>query len=371
MSIIKAVTCLLISGSSAFIQLSDSSTSLDDLCKTCLRNNGVYFQSPQFPPYSTIQLQLSDSTADDEYVCISRQDDTEWDALADYFDGPYNSYLNWDRFLDKNVALAACPHYTPACGDTREFAYDLGDRNTTISLGNLRSDHACTYKVRAESGVPGFSVTSNVASTWPGADARGSFELASTLQVSWVEYDLRHLDLGSAYGTWPGLGTSFQEVECGSSCVQGTMVPRGTVNDDGDFVQVNADQILREYHAWEAQAARYLARAALHDTIDDINSENWFDSIFNDQVSYPSPTMIGEFDGYSFENTNDLGGYGHPTTGMYRVEAPDTSIEAPFASGNKVFGVVGQGEKSDDVSRVFSEHDQTRFMLVTLDYNGE
>ena len=308
--------------------------------------------------------------ANDEYACLSRSDNTDWDTPADVFTGPYTSYFNFDSFLNKNLALAACPHFTANCGTIREFGYDLGDPSTTTYLGNLRADHACTYKIRAESGVPGFSVTSNVASTWPGADASVTFAAASTLQVSWVEYDLKHLDLGSAYGTWPGLGTAFQEVECGSNCVQGMMIPRGTVNDDGEFVQVNAAQILREYHAWEAQAARSLAQAALHETIADINERNWFESIFNDLPTAPSPTMPEEYDGYTFENTHNLGGYGHPTTGMYSVEAPDTSIEDPFTSGNKIFGVVGQGSRTDDVSRVFSEGDQTRFMLVTLDYNG-
>jgi len=140
--------------------------------------------------------------------------------------------------------MAACPFIQSKCSATQTNVVPVKDstgkitsKTTTINIAAAWSgQHACTYKIHATEGAPGFKVTGAV--------------VAGTVKVSWIDYDLNKINVENAYGTWPLKTAISFDVTCGSNCIGGMLLPRTKLNTTSNrLYDLNAYEILKDLNA--------------------------------------------------------------------------------------------------------------------------
>jgi len=215
------------------------------------------------------------------------------------------------------------------------------DMEEMIDLRNLDSHHVCTYKIEAHTGAPGFNYYQNFG---------GQKYEDERLIVSWIEYDLHNVAMDLDFGPWPVPTTQIYHLECGSNCAQGSLAPRAVIDDEGNSMQYDSERILNDMSEHIHEVNLFNTRVS---NIRDINA-----NLPDDADQLPLPPTPEDYDGYTFEMSSNLGGFGHPTAGMYHVDDRTWS-------GYKPFGANGQGER-DDLSVSMDHHHVDRVMLVTV-----
>jgi hypothetical protein len=145
----KLTITLLIASTFAMDQ---SDIEWTDACNSCIHRGWTYCmdQSTGFYPYF-----FNVGSADDLYEDVDGAD-----FICENPDEP--EYVNDPGYfctnnIDKPLAISACQFEVDKCGNVQEFERAVGQSSATVSINNMEVD-ACTYKIEATSGAPGFNV---------------------------------------------------------------------------------------------------------------------------------------------------------------------------------------------------------------------
>ena len=249
-------------------------------------------------------------------------------------------YWQSKQFSSPELAVAACPFIENSCSNQREYQFHTNEEET-IDLVNLDSHHVCTYKIDASTGAPGFNFYQNFG---------GQKWEEERIIVSWVEYDLSNVAMTLEYGAWPVPATQIYELKCGSNCAQGALPPRAVVDENGHSMQYDSERLLNDL---DEQIHLYNIYNTRVEIIREFNA-----NVPNEDDKLAMPSLPAEYTGYTFEESSNLGGFGHPTSGMYDTHEQDWS-------GFKPYGAFGQGER-DDLSVSLDDNNRARVMLVTI-----
>lgn len=83
------------------------------------------------------------------------------EECEDPLDDPVNINNNsWvcTNVLDPAVAIHMCMFVEDECSLDREYSKTLGDASSIITINNMGAEASCSYKVKAQSGAPGFNL---------------------------------------------------------------------------------------------------------------------------------------------------------------------------------------------------------------------
>lgn len=169
-------------------------------------------------------------------------------------------------------------------------------------------------------------------------------------KVYWAEYDYFHAQLWSNT-TWPVPQIETTNIEC-HDCAPGSLMLRAKGQGDNSET-VNANQILMELNMKRREIETYKER------VEQIQRYN--DNIAPGLLGVPllMPVAPEEFEGYSFENTYNIGGYGSPTSGTYKLYHTKKS-------GFKPYGALGAGPDNNLAVRDEMDDDISRYMIVAI-----
>ena len=231
-----------------------------------------------------------------------------------------------------------------------------GAAETVISLAQTdNSVYSCSYKIIATSGAPGFKFSTNAAT--------------GNVLIHWYEFDgdqiTGYATNPASMTTWPALGTTSSELDCGNACIQGELVMR-TKTVNGVASNVNAYQMLEALNAKRADYEKYTIEAnAVREFNGALITPSVFDTVFGGKVvTAPKnmPARPTDFSGDTFKGsgaTTTQGGYGKKSTGNL------ATITQSVDTGYKPFGALGQG--TDKNKAVSLDHgNKNRVMIVTI-----
>jgi len=310
------------------------------------------------------------------------------------------------------MALSQCTFTETSCGPNQEFTKEIGDSISEIRVNNeyygADTDpnasvyFDCPYKLHSTMGAPGFAIDlsdleHNNIEAIPAPGSRPSVQggMASAksvneaLMVSWVEYDYNTANLWQDT-TWPDIHDVPAMGICDGGCAQGDLWTRRAA--DGHVVsassiitaleakrqEIEMYELLYEGHNLIEQATPWslmdvfggmgdmggmMGRGGRSDD-DDYEHEHSMDGDYKmmhqknkaSQLFEEHPTAPHAYEGNTFENTSNMGGYGSLTSGIYSLGAKN--------SGFKAHGSLGQG--ADGLGATLDTSAKDRYMIVTL-----
>ena len=245
------------------------------------------------------------------------------------------------QFSSPHIALAACPFERTRCSVYNSYELSAKDsQNTDVAtIENMEAEQACTYKIRATSGAPGFNLQTDMAD--------------DNLYVSYVEYDMENVEIDPEFGDYPAFDNEFTFVECGDGCIPGQLLPRVQVIND-ELESFSMYDILAALEDKQIEIDEYVS---LFGVITEWNIKVEED-VFSTAALKEYPPLPMSYDGPSFETTSSQGGYGEPSEGHYHVTTRQRSGWKPFGSA---------GQSTDhQLSVSLDTQDKHRYMLVSL-----
>jgi hypothetical protein len=166
-----------------------------------------------------------------------------------------------------------------------------GETDSVVVRDNT-SVFACSYKIKATSGAPGFNLYTDAP---PGV-----------VIASWVEYDLNNINIVEAghfenFGDWPGYNQHITDMFCGDACTQGQLLPRLAIDndDDSELSRVSAYDMLHDLAMKRQEIASYQ---------NNFNLISSFNAEYDQNIALPEAPEA--YDGHTFQSTAHNGGYG-------------------------------------------------------------
>ena len=356
-----SVTALLVMS----VQADMNSVGADSGCGYCIAAGWTYCQTTEDFPYATHDEALYIDAAGTETDTV----DTGVFECEDPNVPDYAVATNYPDYMcttgaSPAIAMAMCNFNRDFCSETREYVKNLSESKSVFAITDMQSELACAYKIETTTGAPGFNFD---MSDWThntyeaqGGGSGSRPEVASpsvsdahvrtnAFEVYWTEYDYFHADLWSNT-TWPVPDLETVNIEC-RDCAPGSLMLRSVGRGDNSET-VNANNMLMELNMKRREIETYRER------VEQINRYN--DNIDAGLLGAPllPPLPPHPFEGSSFENTFNIGGYGAPTSGNYQLYHTKKS-------GFKPYGALGAGP--DNNMAVRDNMDElSRFMIVSI-----
>lgn len=263
------------------------------------------------------------------------------------------------------IALAMCNFNRDYCSETRQYVKDLTQSKSVFAITDMQAELSCSYQLETTSGAPGFNIdmsdwTHNALelNLFPAPGSRPDVASprvedahidTAAFEVYWTEYDYFHADLWSNT-TWPVPSLETVNIEC-HDCAPGSLMLRA-LGQGQNSDTVNANQVLMNLNMKRREIETYRER------VEHIKTYN--ENIAPGLLGVPllMPVAPEEFEGPSFDNTYNIGGYGAPTSGNY-------NLYHTKKSGFKPYGALGAGPDNSLGVRDHNE-EMSRFMIVAL-----
>lgn len=243
-----------------------------------------------YPFQYGLEYASSSSSSDiDEnlYIDDSVVGDESGDRLcADAEDTLPSNTICTDIDTDPIVALAGCEFIASKCsqGNTNSITKELGDPASIITINDMDGFTACTYKIKATTGAPGFNFDFSdfthfryheflpsytdgsrpvVEGDAPVVEGDGTpfFEhwLSDAVLATWIEYELETTTTFQNT-EYPDIIVQSYFTECLYSCAQGDLVKRNT-GEASNLSYHDSNEMLRQLNNKRKEFAEYEKKA--------------------------------------------------------------------------------------------------------------